>query len=239
VTEPSTPAPAPLPSALIEALDEARTWGFLGDGALDVHVAHAQGFADAAEALLSLGERSTTGSESEGIEPGPWMDLGSGGGIPGLVLAHRWNHRQAVLLDSNERRARFLSHTVDTLGWQGRVQVVSARAEQAGRDDALRGRFSLVVARSFASPPVTAECAAPFLRIGGILIVSEPPVAPGAQIDERWPEEPLATLGLESAGLRRAAFGYRMLRQARACPDRFPRRVGVPSKRPLYRPGGP
>jgi 16S rRNA (guanine527-N7)-methyltransferase len=91
------------------------------------------------------------------------------------------------------------------------------------------------VARSFGAPPVTAECAAPFLQLGGVLIVSEPPVASGDSDELRWPEEGLAVVGLEPESLWRDSFGYRVLRQSQNCPDRFPRRVGVAAKRPIYR----
>jgi 16S rRNA (guanine527-N7)-methyltransferase len=187
-----------------------------------VHVAHALGFAEAAEAF--------------GSADGSWLDLGSGGGIPGLILAHHWPDRPAILLDSNERRAQFLLEVVAGLGWEDRVQVIMERAEVAGRQVGLRGALSLVVARSFGAPPVTAECAAPFLRTGAALIVSDPPStgSSGDLTDARWPPEGLALVGLERVGARRSIFGYQVLRQARECPDRFPRRVGVPAKRPLY-----
>jgi 16S rRNA (guanine527-N7)-methyltransferase len=227
-----------LPESLLEAIHRSREWGFLGDGPIDVHIAHAQGFA---EALKWAVEEDPSIEQTEGgatLVPGPWMDLGSGGGIPGLILAHLWPAREATLLDGSERRTRFLSQVVEEQGWTDRVRVVTARAEVAGRAESLRGAFSLVVARSFGSPPVTAECAAPFLRLGGMLIVSEPPTDPGPAAlpdSSRWPGEGLATIGLSNLGLWRGAFGYRVLRQSRICPDRFPRRVGIPGKRPLYR----
>jgi 16S rRNA (guanine527-N7)-methyltransferase len=241
----NVPGPqSPLPPSLTEFLVQARAWGFLGDGPLDVHVAHAQGFADAAEAVATEGPDSLSGSIGRDSQLGPWLDLGSGGGIPGLVLAHRWADSEAVLLESNERRARFLVEAVESQGWTDRIRVVPTRAELAGRDGALRGSFALVVARSFGPPPVTAECAAPFLRCGGLLIVSEPPSTEppgtnpaGSEEDVRWPAKGLADLGLEPLTRWRDEFGYRVLRQVRECPDRFPRRVGVPAKRPLYRVG--
>jgi len=110
--------------------------------------------------------------------------------------------------------------------------VVRARAEDAGRIPHLRGSFDAVVARSFGSPPVTAECAAPFLHPGGLLVVSEPP---RADPEARWPRDGLATLGLEPLRTARTGFGYQVLRQNDPCPDRFPRRAGVAAKRPLYR----
>jgi 16S rRNA (guanine527-N7)-methyltransferase len=228
------PDPPPLPDQLTDALGRSRRWGFLGDGPLEVHVAHARGFAEVVESLE--GVAAPPGATTADGPARTWMDLGSGGGIPGLVLASRWPDRAAVLLDSNERRARFLSQVVDELGWGERVRVVTARAEVAGRNESLRGTFSLVVARSFGSPPVTAECAAPFLRQDGILIVSEPPDSLSGHGDGgRWPVEGLARVGLVPEGSRRGVFGYRILRQAERCPDDFPRRVGVANKRPLYR----
>jgi 16S rRNA (guanine527-N7)-methyltransferase len=106
-----------------------------------------------------------------------------------------------------------------------------------------RGAFSLVVARSFGPPAVVAECGAPFLCPGGILVVSEPPPPPvdgGRTGPEggRWPGRALAELGLVPQDPSQDRFGYQVLRQAEPCPDRYPRRTGIPSKRPLYRAPG-
>ncbi len=228
----------PLPPSLLEALHQSRDWGFLGDGPIDVHIAHAPGFV--AALTWATDREAVPRDEEQDVEPrtGAWMDLGSGGGIPGLVLAHAWPERQAVLLDSSERRTRFLSQVVEDQGWTDRVRVMTVRAEDAGRSESLRGTYSLVVARSFGSPPLTAECAAPFLGRGGLLIVSEPPTdsRPVEMSDpSRWPDEGIGLVGLTNLGLWRHAFGYRVLRQSQRCPERFPRRVGVPAKRPLYR----
>jgi 16S rRNA (guanine527-N7)-methyltransferase len=106
-----------------------------------------------------------------------------------------------------------------------RTTVVQGRAEEHGRDPGLRGSFDLVTARSFGPPASTAECAAPFLAVGGRLLVSEPPMGP-----PRWPVE-VAQLGLR-VGER--VGGIQVLEQVALCPDRFPRRTGVPLKRPLF-----
>ncbi len=200
---------------------------------LERQIDHAQGFARAyGEAVGAHGD----------LGPACWMDLGSGGGLPGLVLAQCWPGSEGVLLDSSERRTAFLSGAVVALGWEGRVRVIRARAEDAGRAPDLRGAFEAVWARSFGSPPVTAECAAPFLCPGGLLVVSEPPgPEPGptfgadGQEQGRWPRDGLASLGMEPLVRVRDRFGYQVVRQAGPCPDRFPRRAGVAAKRPLYR----
>jgi 16S rRNA (guanine527-N7)-methyltransferase len=154
------------------------------------------------------------------------MDLGAGGGLPGLVLALGWPASHWVYLDASERRTAFLTEAVDEVGLADRVQVLRGRAEDLGRDPALRGGFDLVTARGFGAPAVTAECAAPFLAVGGRLLVSEPPGD-----DERWIPAGLALLGL-LRGPR--LHGCQVLDQTEPCPDRYPRRVGIPAKRPLF-----
>jgi 16S rRNA (guanine527-N7)-methyltransferase len=214
---------AEVPRALLEVLEHARSLDLLGPMALDEQVDHALGFAHALE-------QARAGDPI----PGRWLDLGSGGGLPGLVLAQHWPATPAVLLDANERRTTFLSEAVLELGWAGRVEIVRARAEEAGSMGSdLRVGFDVVWARSFGSPPVTAECAAPFLKPGGLLVVSEPPT-PG-QTAARWPREGLAQIGQEPMTTVRGRFGYQVILQVSACPERFPRRSGVATKRPLYR----
>ncbi len=206
---------------------------------LGEQIDHALGFAGAFEEART---DSDPGAGASGLGPGPWMDLGSGGGLPGLVLAEYWPDSVAVLLDAAARRTAFLSEAVDTLGWSSRVQVVRERAEVAGLVPAWRAGFDVVWARSFGSPPVTAECAAPFLHPDGLLVVSEPPeTVPGSNSGPhhgpgaRWPREGLAELGQEPLVTVRERFGYQVIRQVTTCPERFPRRSGVAAKRPLYR----
>jgi len=166
------------------------------------------------------------------------LDLGSGGGLPGLVVAECWSEAELVLLDASARRTAFLRRAVDRLGLSGRVTVLQERAEVCGRQEGLRGSFDGVLARSFGRPAVVAECAAPLLRVRGWLVVSEPPstaAGTGDQDDEsRWPAGPLQVLGLEPVELVHEVFEYRALRQRMPCPARFPRRNGVPSKKPLF-----
>lgn len=196
-------------------LEEARELGFLGPGPVDGHMEHAKGFIQAVGAEM----------------PSRVIDLGSGAGLPGLILALAWPAVPIVLLDSSERRTLFLARAAEELGVSSHVVVARARAEEAGRDSAWRGRADLVVARSFGAPAVTAECAAPLLEVGGRLIVSEPPEEGGS----RWPPEGLKPLGLRPAGRFEQAFcRFQILRQESVCPEDFPRRVGVPEKRPLF-----
>jgi 16S rRNA (guanine527-N7)-methyltransferase len=205
-------------AALLATLDEARALGFLGPGPVARHVAHARGFAWAVDAT--------------GPVPSRVLDLGSGGGIPGLVLAVMWPSATVALVDAGTRRTDFLRRAVERCQLSDRVTVVQGRAEALGRTPELRGAFQLVVARSFGPPAVTAECAAPFLEVGGALVVSERPASDGGE--DRWDDRGLGQLGLGVPAVQRGEFGYAVIRQDSPCPDRFPRRVGVPQKRPLF-----
>jgi 16S rRNA (guanine527-N7)-methyltransferase len=189
---------------------------------VEPHLEHAAGFADVIEA------------EAQGQpawSPLRAADLGSGGGLPGLPLALRFSETTWLLVESGQRRASFLRRAVARLDVGARVSVVEDRAEVVARSPDVRGQVDLVVARSFGPPAVVAECAAPLLRTGGRVVVSEPPEgAPG-----RWPADGLAEFGLvpHQAVPARGAT-YQVLDQRRPCPDRYPRRVGIPAKRPRF-----
>ena len=203
---------------LTDLLRESRQRGFLGPGPVEDHLDHARAFAVAVPDA-----------------PRSAVDLGAGGGLPGLVLAAlTWPTTTWVFVDAQQKRTDFLREAVEALGLEDRVEVRTERAEVLGRDEDHRGRHDLVVARSFGSPPITAECAAPLLCVGGRLVVSEPPAADAAV---RWPSSGLAELGLGPATSIPAADGSVHLAAMVAlqpCPERYPRRTGIPAKRPLF-----
>lgn len=235
--------------ALVELLETSRDLGFLGPSPVEDQIARAEAFATALPQ-----------------PPARALDLGAGGGLPGLVLAALgWPDTQWTFLDAQARRTAFLTEAVETLGLEGRVSVLTERAELTGRHTDHRGRYDLVVSRSFGRPAVTAECASPLLAVGGWLVVSEPPESDPA---ERWPVEGMAMLGLGSAEAITVTYtdqtaisslniidppgpdsdpvestsGFDGLlvthlvrmRQAEPTDDRYPRRVGMPAKRPLF-----
>lgn len=165
---------------------------------------------------------------ADALEPVPRaLDLGSGAGIPGLALAGLWPMSRWVLVDAAARRVRLLEDAVARLGWRDRVEVVHGRAEELAREPGHRTAYDLVTARSFGGPAVTAECGGAFVGLGGILAVTEPPGATG----ERWPLEALALLGLEPLP---PGDGLQRLRRTRPLDERYPRRAGIPAKRPLF-----
>lgn len=161
------------------------------------------------------------------------LDLGSGGGLPGLVLATARPGLELTLLEARQRACRFLREAVIALGLEG-VAVVEARAEEAARQPELRETFDAVVARSFGPPPVTAENAVGFLREGGRLVVSEPPA--GSAVVPRWPPAALDDLGFGLPLRGGSTDGSFVVLEKVRRDERWPRRVGIPAKRPLWRP---
>lgn len=199
---------------LLAVLGRSRELGFLGPGDLEPQISHARAFVTAIPGATRV------------------LDLGSGGGLPGLVLACEMPGTEFVLLDAQGRRCTFLESAVEQLGISRRVSVVNGRAEEVARLPGYRGSFDAVVSRSFGPPAVAAECAVGFLDgIGAVVAISEPPdPAPN-----RWSTEGLNLLGLQLGELLKGpSGGIQTLHLVAECPDRYPRRVGVPSKRPLF-----
>ena len=168
------------------------------------------------------------------------LDLGSGGGVPGLVLALARPGRRWLLVDSVRKKADALRGFVETLGVGG-VEVVAERAEILGRDGTHRERYGLVVARACAPLPVLVEYALPLLAVGGTLVAWKGRIA-----DEE----------LRAGAAAAAACGggvpsvhpsgvvelgdHRFVVVPKAAPtsERYPRRPGQPSRSPLGGGGG-
>ena len=99
-----------------------------------------------------------------------FLDIGSGGGFPGLPLAVTLPARRAVLVESVGKKARFLATVVEATGLGDRVAVAATRAETLADDPRHRGRWQAVVARAVADMTDLAELALPLLQIGGLLV---------------------------------------------------------------------
>jgi 16S rRNA (guanine527-N7)-methyltransferase len=221
---PPTPWLAAAPSltsdvalALGSVLGQARTYGFLGPGPVDEQLHRAMAFAAVVQQ-----------------PPSRAADLGTGGGLPGLVLASVWPTSEWILIDSNHRRCHWLEEALKQLQLGARCTVLCERAEVVGHE-LHRHQLDLVTARSFGPPAPTAECAAPLLRTGGQLVVADPPgIGP-----ERWPAAGLSLLGMKweeslQVGSLAGPVSLSRLSSLSRCPSIYPRRVGVPSKRPLF-----
>lgn len=206
--------PGPIDDPVLhEVLARAQRLGYLGAAPVISHLLHSQAFV----ALVGPEDRVA--------------DLGSGAGLPGLVLAVARPFARFRLIEASEGRADHLRRAVLALGLSERVVVDSRPAEVVGRDVELRGTFDLVTARGFGPPPVVAECAAPLLRVGGRLVVSEPPGSDGSRWDALADTDlPFGSVSVQDPGQATVAA----LHLDAPCPDRYPRAVGVPSRRPLF-----
>ncbi|MCK9487180.1 MAG: 16S rRNA (guanine(527)-N(7))-methyltransferase RsmG [Dehalococcoidia bacterium] len=163
-------------------------------------------------------------------------DLGPGGGFPGVPMRILEPALDLVLVESNQRRAEFLRHLVASLALD-RVEVVTARAEEAGRDPALREGFDLVVARALAPLAVLVEYGVPLLRRGGVLATPK-----GSRAAEELAEAAGALAALGAVALDLVPLSLPagappqtvlVVRREGDLDERYPRRPGIPSKRPL------
>jgi 16S rRNA (guanine527-N7)-methyltransferase len=148
---------------------------------------------------------------------GPIVDVGSGGGAPGIPLAVALPEREVTLVESNRRKCEFLEHWARELP---NVRVICGRAEELPVDS-----FGVALAKALAPPPVAAEWCLPLVVPGGAAILFAGPSA------ERERVARVAELlgGELAAGLP----GLLVLRKLEPTPEGFPRRPGVARKRPL------
>lgn len=160
-------------------------------------------------------------------------DLGSGAGFPGLVLAAALPPARVWLVESNARKCAYLRRTIAQLGL-GNARAVAERAEAW---DAGRGACDVVTARALAPLNVLVEYAAPLLREGGSLVAWKGRRDPAEEADAA---AAATATGLEPAGLRRVRpwplaehRHMHVYTKVRSTPNRYPRRPGMASKRPL------
>ena len=164
------------------------------------------------------------------------IDIGAGAGLPGIALAIAFPALRLTLLESMQKKARFLEDIVAELGLT-RATVVDARAEEAGRDPDHRDGYDLVVARALAPLPVALEWCLPFVVVGGRCILPR-----GSDLDEQLPAGRIAAGELGARLLPAWPLTVPELPTDRSLvvaekhaptPARFPRRPGVASTRPL------
>lgn len=157
------------------------------------------------------------------LEEGPVVDVGSGGGSPGLPLAAARPDLEFDLLESVAKKCRFLEAVAREFL---NVSVICMRAEEHARGPGPgRDNYGIAVARALARPPVAAEWCLPLVRPGGRAVLF---VGPSARADAvRNVAERLA------AEVEESPAGFIVLRKTGPTPEGFPRRPGVARKRPL------
>lgn len=166
---------------------------------------------------------------------GKILDLGTGAGFPGMVLAMVSPERDVHLMDSLNKRIIFLDHVVEELGLTN-VSTFHGRAEEAGRNKKFREQYGLVVSRAVARLPILTEYCLPFVRLGGHLIAMK-----GAEGLEEVNEakrameilggqlEEIRDLTLPGGDERHLV----VIKKVKGTPSKYPRGGGKPRKDPL------
>lgn len=159
------------------------------------------------------------------------LDLGSGGGLPGIPLAIMRPDMAWTLVDSVAKKARFLEETASALGLKN-VRVDSRRAEVLGRDPAFREQFHVVTARAVARLPSLLELTVPLLRVKGVFYAMKGQQA----LDElREARRAMERLSVDLRHEEETPEGGRLLlfKKVRETAKVYPRAVGIPNKEPL------
>lgn len=163
------------------------------------------------------------------------IDIGTGAGFPGIPVKIAYGSLDITLLDSLDKRVKFLTEVINSLQLKG-IKAVHGRAEDFGVRLEFREKFDIAVARAVAALPVLLEYCLPFVKVGGIFIAMK-----GSSTEEvDNAKKALEVLGgriedikeftLPFSDMRRNVVLVRKLRQT---PTKYPRKAGKPSKEPL------
>ncbi len=199
----------------------AQSLGFIGSRTIEDHMAQAE-----AIAVLAASSR-----------PSYLVDLGSGGGVPGLLLAVYLPKCEILLVESMQKRSTFLEMQLRSLGLEETTTVVQSPAEDAAHEALWRGSADVVTARGFGPPAMTAEIAAGFLRPGGRLLVT----VAADSVATAWPRGELLELGYVSVRVHEGTWpllecvmGGKLPQSRAGERQSLPRRRGLPRRRPLW-----
>jgi 16S rRNA (guanine527-N7)-methyltransferase len=163
------------------------------------------------------------------------IDVGTGGGFPGIPIKVSCGKTDVTLLDSLEKRIKFLNEVIKELNLRD-IKAIHGRAEDFGVKEGFRESYDIATARAVANLPVLLEYCLPYVKIGGIFIAMK-----GSKMDEiENSKKALDILGgkleevkeftLPYSDMKRYIIAVRKLRQT---PTKYPRKAGKPSKEPL------
>lgn len=164
------------------------------------------------------------------------IDVGTGAGFPGIPLKIAYPHLRVVLLDSLNKRVKFLSTVIETLGLTN-IQAVHGRAEDAARQKDYREQFDAAVSRAVANMASLSEYCLPFIKVGGVFV----PYKSG-NIEEELKDagKAVKTLGgtirrvekfqLPDTDIERSLV---LIKKTERTDKRYPRKAGLPSKEPI------
>ena len=165
------------------------------------------------------------------------IDVGTGGGFPGLAIAIALPGARITLVDSVGRKTIAVQAMASALGLAERIQIRTERIETTGRDPTCRGHFDLAVARAVAAAPVVSEYLVPLLQPTGTALLYR---GQWSEADTAELKRALGPLRAEIRGVQRQQLpsdrGVRHVLRVQGagdCPNTYPRAIGVPSKLPL------
>jgi 16S rRNA (guanine527-N7)-methyltransferase len=164
------------------------------------------------------------------------IDVGTGAGFPGLPLKLVFSQIDLTLLEATAKKTEFLQHIVTRLRLNN-VKILNARAEEAGQDVASRERYDLVLARAVAQMSVLAEYLLPLCKVGGRCVALK---GESAAVEIQQAENAFRILGgrfekiipVELPQVPETHYLV-VIQKIAATPPQYPRRTGMPSKRPL------
>jgi 16S rRNA (guanine527-N7)-methyltransferase len=163
---------------LIDVLTRSQQLGFLGRRPVAEVVEHASGFVQALAGVT-----------------GHVVDLGSGGGVPGFVIASARSDLEVTLIDRRTKRTDFLERMVHKYGLRDRVHVIAGDTDDVVIERG--GTFDAAVARGFGPPEITLATGATLVKIGGLVVISEPPEG------DRW-----SLLEIDDVGVERVSTSH-------------------------------
>jgi 16S rRNA (guanine527-N7)-methyltransferase len=161
------------------------------------------------------------------------VDVGSGGGLPGLPLKIARPQLSVTLVEADQAKAAFLVRACAALGLR-EVQVLARRAEEVGRDPLYRESFDVAVARALAPMPVLAELCLPLVRVGGRLLAQKTETE-----DVAGAQRAIAVMGgkldrvVAAPSPARRSGTIVIVDKIQPTPPAYPRRPGIPSRKPI------
>lgn len=169
-------------------------------------------------------------------EAGRIIDVGTGGGFPGVPLAIAAPHKEFILMDSLNKRLKIIDELCVQIGI-GNVTTVHARAEELAKNKAHREQYDLCVSRAVANMATLAEYCLPFIKVGGCLMAYK---GPDAEREVEEARKALYLLGgqveeIREGNLKEFGIDHKVviIKKVKNTPSKFPRKAGTPAKEPL------